>query len=124
MEVKLGNYVKTKGNNYLGRVYQKHYGFWDTNEDENWLAGLSLQPTSEQKKGSWYSILTHEGGSILTWEDDVEKIEPFDLENNSEDFYFDKEILKSPEEFTWRIASIVLGILLFWSIISMCLPCS
>jgi len=89
MKAYLGSYVKTAPHGYEGRVTAKHDNFSRTNEDEDWLAMQNIPITEEQKNGIWYSILCRGGGSILVPENNVEIVEPFELNNDYwEKYYF------------------------------------
>jgi heat shock protein HspQ len=92
MEAKIGNYVQTEGHSLVGRVYAKYHNFSETSEDDEWFNGLSIKPDISKKTQPWYSILVEGGGAILTWEDDIIKVEKerkTPLKNIWESWHFD-----------------------------------
>lgn len=89
MDIFIGDYVKTKRHNHVGRVYKKHYCFWEASEDENWFKIQKLPESA--KSESWVSVLCKDGGSILTPVSDCQLIEKIELNNVWEYFHFRKE---------------------------------
>jgi len=90
---KLGQYVKTINHNYRGRISKKHHIFNDTNHSDEWFMAQKPALPEEMISEKWYSILTHNGGSILVPESGIEKqILPFKLINNWEGYYFETQI--------------------------------
>ena len=92
MKAYLQDYVRTSTHNHIGRVYAKYALFTETGATAEWfdLQHPPLDP--DLKSGTWYSILTHGGGSVLVPEINI--IEVCDIpiegkfENTWTDFYF------------------------------------
>jgi hypothetical protein len=86
---KLGDYVKTNRHGHTGRICAKHHSFRDTGENEGWFKMQVPALPESARNQSWYSILVHDGGLVLVPESNiVEMLEPFELKNVWESYYF------------------------------------
>jgi hypothetical protein len=87
---KLGQYVRTKNHQTLGRISDKHHFFADVNQDEDWFDMQVPMLDESTKSENWYSILCKGGGAIVVPESQIEeRLLPFKLENVWEDNYFE-----------------------------------
>ena len=88
-DIKLGDYVITSSHGHEGRVYQKHHDFKHTGENEDWFSFQSPKYDPVVKNYPWLSILVKAGGAVVVPISDIkEVVEPFDLNNKWESFYF------------------------------------
>ena len=88
---KLGDYVQTERYGYQGRVCAKHHSFKDTGLTQDWFDSQQISFRGSSVNESWYSILVRDGGSVLVPEKSItEMLEPFELNNPWESYYFNK----------------------------------
>lgn len=91
MKAYILDFVKTKTHNNVGRVYQKHALFSQTNEEDWWFDGLKPAVDPSAKNEPWYSILCNDGGSVMVPERDIAEVSTKPIgkfENTWADFYF------------------------------------
>jgi hypothetical protein len=85
----LGSYVEDNEHGYKGRVTAV-YLFAEFPEDQHWIDS-QVPPIEEEALELmylWYSVLVHEGGSILRPAYALDEIEAFEFENPWVDKYF------------------------------------
>jgi len=88
-DIKLGDYVSIRKSPYKGRVYKKHLYFADTGESNAWFEKQEPGYDPVVKNYPWVSVLVKNGGAIVVPISAVDEIvEPFDLSNPWESFYF------------------------------------
>jgi hypothetical protein len=86
---KLGDYVQTERYGYQGRICAKHHSFKDTNKTQEWFDSQQIPFHPSTVNESWYSILVKNGGSVTEPEQSITEIlEPFELNNVWESYYF------------------------------------
>lgn len=87
-DIVIGSYVRSDRHAAIGRVCQKYRFFSETTKGTAWfdVQVPSLDPML--KHHPWVSVLTLGGDSVLLPISSCEIIEPFNLNNNWEKFYF------------------------------------
>jgi hypothetical protein len=93
MKAFVGQFVKSKFHNHVGRVKAKHIMFSETNEDNEWFEMQRPPIPKEELLKPWYSILVHGAGSVMVPESYIIEVSDvmFDdqkFENPWSDFYF------------------------------------
>jgi len=93
MQAFVGQFIKSKFHNHVGRVKAKHIVFSETSGDKEWFKMQRPFIPEEEKNKPWYSVLVHGGGAVLIPESYIEEVsdEMFDGEtfkNPWSDFYF------------------------------------
>jgi len=92
MKAFVGQYVKTKTHNHVGRIKAKHITFKQGNESDEWFNFQKPRIPEEAKNEPWYSILCHRAGAVMVPERDLDTVSDtfFDGEfiNPWNDFYF------------------------------------
>lgn len=89
----IGSYVEDNIHGYTGRVFAVH-SFAELPEDNYWVVIQTPPIEDEALEPSylWYSVLVHEGGSILRPAYALDEIEPFDLSNPWVDKHFSDKV--------------------------------
>jgi hypothetical protein len=88
--IQFGEYVTTSRHNYKGRVYSS--GILDIADPLvlEWIEIQNIPVTEEQTKGTWLSILVHNGGSVVAPLDSITVIDKFDFINRDSEKTFNK----------------------------------
>lgn len=75
-------------------------------ESEGWIKGQQQTVTEAERKERWLSVLCEGGGSVVSPESRLTRIEPFDLNNDWEHYYFRPAKLNDvdSERFTARFS--------------------
>jgi len=85
-----GDYVKTKTWGHEGRIDELNPCFAATKgTGEGWFEGQEVAIPEEKKYIPWYSILCRNGGAVVVHEDDIDAVEPFELNNPYGDCFKD-----------------------------------
>lgn len=101
MKAFITDYVKTSVHNHIGRVCAKHHNFSSTSETLSWFEGQKPAKSKETLNEAWYSILCHEGGSVLVPESELIEVSTTPIggtfTNSWSDHYFREEEIKEEE---------------------------
>jgi hypothetical protein len=90
--INLGSYVEDNIHGYKGRVNAVHL-FMELPEHRSWvdMQVPAIEDEAKEPAYLWYSVLCHEGGSVLRPAYALDKIEKFEFFNSWADKYFPGE---------------------------------